>query len=183
MTKRDFFIISLKIIGIYFLIDSIIYLPQSISYLLDIGNFSTIYLPIIITVLSEILLIGLYLGLIFNAPTIVDFLKLSKGFQEDYIYLEKLNVAGIAKVSLAILGLAIFINTLPEFIRMLLYSYKSVNMNMTDDIDSFNWILIGLKLVLAFFLFTNYQFIIKLAKLDEGYEEEGSEQSQNSTEE
>lgn len=118
MKVKDFFILMVKLFGLYSLILSVItFLPQLISILrfgfdsievglLSIGAFLTTFF---ITYLF-----------IRKANTIVSFLKIEKGFSSDEISFADFKEDTIIKVAFIILGGYLFINNLPYFIRQML---------------------------------------------------------------
>jgi len=82
MTKKDFFILIIKIFGLFSVVSSLFsILPSNISFaLMDFGFFSLIWIAVVLVVI-----IGLFVLLIFKAEKVVKLLKLDKGFDEDRI--------------------------------------------------------------------------------------------------
>ena len=82
MLKKDFFIILIKLFGLYFLITSVFsILPLAISYL----TFEFDVYSIAMFILSVVIVIGFVFLLLFKSNFVVEKLKLEDGFSEDRI--------------------------------------------------------------------------------------------------
>ena len=81
MTKRDFFIVIIKLFGLYALVTSAFTILPSTTTLLTSVDFTSI----VILCLILVVLVGLFVFLVFKSDKIVDLLKLDKGFDEDRI--------------------------------------------------------------------------------------------------
>jgi len=163
MTKRDFFILLIKVFGLYSGINALfLTLPQNISFVLyEIELISIIYLLIIVSVV-----IGLFILLIFKSHYIVKWLKLENGFEEDRIELGNLKMIEIVKVATLIIGGSLIIQNIPLFLNLTYHAVFSNihSQNMTFD-TKWNWIISGLNIVLGYLLITNINFIIRILKL------------------
>jgi len=113
MTKRDFFILIIKLFGLMTIVTSLFsVLPSNISLILmDIDAFSLIWIAA-----TVIILIGLFVLLVFKADKVVGLLKLDKGFDEEKIELGSLNSTDIIKIGTFIIGGLLIIDSIPAFL-------------------------------------------------------------------
>lgn len=157
MTKRDFFILIIKLFGLFSLITSLFsILPSSISFAL--WEFD-IFTAIGVIILS-VLIVVLFVLLITKADKVVTILKLSEKFDDDKIEIGNLNPINIVKLAIITIGGLLIINNIPEVLIHTLFAFKDDHSGMTyDTIDKFNWAVSGIKLILGFLLMTNYNSI------------------------
>ena len=101
MTKKDFFRIIIKLFGLYWLISSFFSMGQ-IAYFATTSNSN--WFGLIYSVVVLFVLIFLFFALIFKADTIIDKLKLDKGFDEDRIEFQNFNVENILILAIVIIG-------------------------------------------------------------------------------
>lgn len=122
MTKRDFFIIIIKLFGLYALITTVFGIAPSIIAISQIGfDASTcIYALISITLLSLLLIYILN-----QSDKIVTFLKLEKGFDSDYIKIESLDKKSIIQLGLIIIGGIVFIENIPSLLTTIFLYVQS----------------------------------------------------------
>ncbi len=79
MTKKDLFILIIKLFGLYFLIATLFTtLPSNLSIIAMQPG----WLTIILVLANALVLIGLFILLIFNASKVAGFLKLIKDLIE-----------------------------------------------------------------------------------------------------
>lgn len=167
MTKRDLFIILIKLIGTVGFITSVVSFPFSViqTMIIDFDYFSEYFLP---QFGLQIVLLLAYLLFIFKANNIVDMLRLDQGFEEDYIYVEELNVAGIAKLSIIISGFLMLANNLPEFIQIVLSNFSDQNATFNaSESEKLGLVGSGLKLLISYLMIAQYHRIIQILKLEE----------------
>ncbi len=95
MTKRDFFILIIKLFGLFSVVTSLFTsLPSHFSFaLMDIDAFSLIWIG-----LTAIVVVGLFILLIFKSDKVVDLLRLDKGFEDDSIAFGNLSSIEIVKI-------------------------------------------------------------------------------------
>lgn len=169
MTKKDFFILLIKIFGLFSLITNLFsVLPGNISFaFVDLGPMSIIW--IILAVGS---IIGLFVLLVFKAEKIVILLKLEKGFDEDRINLGNLNPSEIIKVATFIIGGMLFLHNIPVFLSNILYAFKRVSIGILNEPkDNFNLVVSGINLVLGYLLLTNYSLVSRFFETKKTEEE------------
>lgn len=168
MTKKDFFILAIKLIGLFSLITSVFsIIPNNIYYaLMDVDILSILWI-----MMSAVVIGGLFVLLVFNADKVVRALKLDKGFDDHRIELGSLTSADIIKIAAFILGGLLFINNIPAFLSHALFAFKGKNMGIeyTTD-DTFAWSVCTINLIVGYLLSTNYDFVAK--KLNKQPEDE-----------
>ena len=170
MTKKDFFVLIIKLFGLYSIITSIFsVLPNNIAFALsDIGAFGIIWIILVV-----IIVLGLFVLLIFKSEKIVKLLKLENGFDDDKINLDKLTASEIVKVATIIIGGLLIIDNLPIFLSNTFFQFKNNLNGLIDNGNSkFYWAVSAIKIVLGFILVTNYKHIANLLKVEKSKEVE-----------
>ena len=163
MTKRDFFILIIKLFGLFSIITSLFsVLPGNISFaLMDIDLFSVSWILVVM-----VIIIGLFVLLIFKSDKVVEFLKLDKGFDDERIEIGNLNTDSIVNLAVIIIGGLLILDNIPEFLSHTLYAFKGdiIGINY-DTMDKFNWTVNGINLLLGFLLLTNYNTVSKVLRI------------------
>jgi len=162
MTKKDFFIVIIKLFGLASIITSLFStIPNNISFaLMDIDLFSLFWIFI-----AVIVLFGLFILLVFKADKVVELLKLDRGFDDNRIELGNLNSADVVKLGSFIIGGLLIINNIPTFLSHTLFAFKGgvEIMGMSYDLNNkFYWMVSGLNIILGYLLVTRYSSIAKL---------------------
>ena len=122
MTKRDFFILIIKIFGLYSIITSLFsVLPNNISFVIQ--NIEII--GIIWLLATALIIIGLFYLLLSKADKISKLLKLENGFDEDRIDFNGLKSLDIIKFVVLIIGGLLFVENIPTFLSHTLFAFKS----------------------------------------------------------
>lgn len=117
MTKKDFFILAIKLFGLMSIVTSFFSgILNNISYAL----FKVDTLAIIWIGAAIVISIGLFVLLVFKADKIVSLLKLEEGFDDEKIELGNLNSSEILKVGTFIIGGLLFIHNIPIFLSHIL---------------------------------------------------------------
>lgn len=112
--------------------------------------------------------VTLFIVLIFYANTIVDLLKLEKGFQEDRIDLGNLKASDIIKIGTFIIGGPMMINGISELLYILITSFRSeVSMYMEPQSTDPIWIYYVIQVVLGYLFITQYHTIAKILNQNE----------------
>jgi hypothetical protein len=153
MTKRDLFILALKLFGVFSIISGIFTtLPGNASIILT--NFDLISIILIVGIL--VVYIGLFVLLILKGGYLVDKLRLPKGFDEERIDLGNLDSPAIIKVSLMIIGGLLFINNIPTFLSYLVYSFKAEQIGITSNNDFlFKLGVSAINIIIGYLIFAN----------------------------
>ncbi|MBZ0246196.1 MAG: hypothetical protein K8H85_09640 [Cyclobacteriaceae bacterium] len=152
MVIRDFFILLIKLFGLFSLIKGLSLLSISL------GRFDIIVLMSVI--IGAGVIVGLFWLLISRADKLVDFLKLENGFSEKRIELGNVKPSDIIKLGTFIIGGLLVINNIPEFLSNAYWAFKG---NISgDEFISSNRIKLtvsGLNILLGYLLATNYAFV------------------------
>lgn len=160
MTKKDFFILLVKIFGLFSVVTNLFsVLPSSISFVsMDFGVFGIFWIIFVIT-----LVISLFILLIYKSDKVVSLLKLEKGFDDDRIDFGNLKSTDIIKIGTFIIGGLVIINTIPIFLNHTLFAFKENIVGETyNPNDKFDWLMSCFKLIIGYLLITNLEFVAKL---------------------
>ncbi|GEC79531.1 hypothetical protein [Flavobacterium aquatile] len=157
MTKRDLFRVLIKIFGLYSgILTLFTVIPNNISNL--VYQLDTI---IILIILSTILIpTGLFLLLIFKTDTIINFLKLDKGFDDEQIQIENLKNESILKLSIIIIGSFLILDYIPGLLFDIVNAFKykgSAAPIEGTSVDYFGITIGIINIVLGYLLLTNYK--------------------------
>ena len=162
MTKSDFFILIIKVFGLFSVVTSLFsVLPSNISFaMMDIDALSILWIVVAIVVV-----VGLFVVLIFKADKVVRLLKLDKGFDDEKIEIGNLKQTEIIKIGTFIIGGLLFLDNIPAFLSHSLFAFKTDIIGLEyNSQDKFNWAISGLNLIIGFLLLTNYDFVAKMLK-------------------
>lgn len=160
MTKRDFFVLIIKLFGLTCIITSLFsVIPSNIGFaIVNMDVFSVVWI-----IFAIIFTIGLFTLLVFKADKVVHLLKLDKGFDDDRIELGKFSAADVVKIGAFIIGGELILYNIPGFLSHTLFAFKgSVAGHSYDAEDNFNWVVSGVKLIVGYLLLTNYKYVAKL---------------------
>lgn len=160
MTKKDFFILIIKLFGLYSVISSLFsVLPANISFLLmDLDMYGLAWIIGITTIV-----LGLFVLLIFKSENIVKLLKLENGFDTDNIDLNNLKTSDLIKLSVFIIGGLLILNNIPSFISHSIFAFRGekAGFNMTPR-DNIYWATSAISIITGYILLTNYSAISDL---------------------
>ncbi len=116
-----------------------------------------------------LLAVGLYVLLIRKTDTILNWLKIDNGFDDDRIEIGNFNGLGIVKLALIIIGGFLIIDYLASFLNYTYLAFKKeVSPNGLNpmesygsfgELDYFQWVISGINLILGFIILTNYNRI------------------------
>jgi|AVFP01.1.fsa_nt_gi hypothetical protein len=154
MTKRDFFILIIKMFGLYWFIASVL-------TLLPGSTVNASYYPGIVAimwiVLNFIVNLGLLYLLLYKADKVADTLRLWKGFDDDQIIIGDLKGSQIIKLGIIIIGGLLIIQNLPTFLSHSLIAYQGNFMGVEYREDEKFYLLVaGLNVLLGIFLLSGY---------------------------
>src|SRR5690554_4793951 len=101
MTKRDFFILLIKVFGLFTLITSVFSgIPSSVTLaLMGVDFVSILWIMLAATAVG-----GLFVVLVFKADRVVQVLRLDRGFDDDRIELGNLKPADVVRIAAFIFG-------------------------------------------------------------------------------
>jgi len=167
MTKKDFFIILVKLFGLYLIINVLFLssIPNSLVYIFNDFN----YIIFLGTVASLGLIFTILLLLLYKTDKIVLLLKLDKGFDDDRIDFGNIKIDAIVKLVVLVLSGLIIIDNIVPFLTYTLFAFKSAAPKAFDappDLFSFNrfhdyfdWAVTGISLLVGYLIFTNFRSI------------------------
>lgn len=159
MTIRDFFILLIKIFGLFMLLSTVFStLPGVLPYL----SISPFWKIIASTLAMLALMIGLYYLLIKKAGWLVDVLQLTKGFDEDRIALGNPNKLRVIQLAILLIGGTLWVIHVPSIIfRLLAVFQQTVNQyqfNPSNAGGSLTQLATNMiAILIGYLLFTNSQ--------------------------
>lgn len=162
MTKRDFFILAIKLFGLMSVVTTLFSgILGNISFaLMDPSVFTWVWM-----VIAVLMVIGLFILLIFKADKIVGLLKLEKGFDDERIELGNLASSDIVKIGSFIIGGILVIENIPVFLSHTFYSFKdSVVGEIYNSSDKYQWLASAIKIIVGYLLLTNFSFVASLLR-------------------
>src|SRR5690554_3443535 len=121
MTKRDFFILLIKLFGLISIVTTLTsVIPGNMVFVsISPDPFTVSWVIVVILVV-----IGLFSFLVFKAEVLVDLLKLDRGFDDDRIDLGNLGASDVVKLGAFIVGGLLILNNIPAFLSHTLFSFK-----------------------------------------------------------
>jgi hypothetical protein len=157
MTKRDFFILLIKLFGLHSIVISIFsVLPNNIAF-----AFQQVDIVVIIwTIVVIAIIVGLFWLLVFEADKVVDLMKLGKGFTDDRIDLGNIKSSDIIKTGTFIIGGLMIVDHIPGLLSQIFWAFKGdiVGQEFTSK-DKFNLTVSGLNVLMGYLLVTNLNFV------------------------
>ena len=166
MTKRDFFILIIKLFGLAAVITTLFSVMPGycITAFRDADTLVLLWL-----VGTVVILVCLFYLLIFKADVFVRILKLDKGFDDDRIELGNLSAADVIKIGTFIIGGLLILNNIFPFLSHSFYGFKHSIAGINQGLfNKFLWIESGFNMLLGFLLATNYAFVARLLNTPTG---------------
>lgn len=166
MSKRDFFILTIKLFGLSSVVTTFFsVIPANLSYVLM--DIDLIAIGWIMTVV--IVVVGLFVVLVFKADKVVERLKLDKGFDDNRIELGNLKSDDIIKIGTFILGGLMIIDNIPGFLSHVLFAFRAENLGIEHGAEEkFSWVVTAVNLIVGYLLVTNYGFVADKMKSKSG---------------
>lgn len=169
MTPKTFFILILKVLGIFIFLNSLIYIPQLIEVLRSFSDLinSEFNLGIFFLSILLLLLIACYFYLlyvfVFKTDWIVEKYSLDKHIPEEKIDFT-LHRSSLLSIALIVIGGVVFINSFPEFcLEIYTYLGRHQYYQFLGDNPTVGWILFyGIKTFFSILLVTNTRFFVNL---------------------
>ena len=163
MTPRNLFNIIIKVIGIFFIKGIFISFTEMVSFIpyLTMSNHKT---DSLFTYLSYLLLIVIYglisFFLIFRTESIIDKLKLDKGFDQETILIN-LHRSTILSISLIVLGGILLADEIPHLCQQIIafIQQKRYSNGMLDPSIAYV-VLASVKIIIALILITCQRQIV-----------------------
>ena len=149
MTPRSLFIIILRIIGVYVLVNLFSAVPPVTAAWVMGGGFGGLQL-VFITLLSILAILAVCYALIFRADSIIDRFALDQGFPETEIYVS-LNEKACVLIALFLVGGLVLINEVPNLMQQVYAVIDPVPYSMMGEAEiSWRPVLLPLvKIILA----------------------------------
>ncbi len=162
MTKRDLFILTIKLFGLQAIGISLFSVLPSILTV----TFRQFDVVVIIWTIILISLVGLICwSLIYEADKIVDLLRLSKGFTDDRVELGNIKPRDIIKIGTFIIGGLMVVSNIPELLGLTFWTFMD-----DDDFGSkekYSLTVRGLEIIVGYLLITNVSFFAGLLNKEE----------------
>lgn len=170
MSKRDFFILAIKLIGLYLVLHTIFtFIPNSLLYM-TAGSDMFILILIIATSLLSLVL---WLMMVYYAGDILDFFKIDRGFEEERIEFSGMDAFDVMRIGIFVIGGLMLTSKIPDFIGQIVVTFRSSNggepLHFTEN---FYLVSYGIQVLMGFFLITNYEMVAKLLFSREEKDEE-----------
>lgn len=170
MTIRAFWILLIKVIGIWFLFESLSVLGEFITTMLSFLEEPDIIITwIILTLITILLYFGALLLFVFRAEWLVNVLKLEKGIKEERIELSS-NQEQLLRLATIIIGGLLIILSFPDFCREL-FHFMQFKVILRESPSLVPLVFLIVKTIIGFLMMTNgdriARFIDKKSKMDE----------------
>ena len=169
MTKKDFFRLIIKILGLYSLITTIFsFFPNNLKILFRIND----TLEILLILLNLIILLSLFWFIINNTDKVINWFKLDRGYDDEIIDLNNFNNASILKLSVIIIGGLLLIQNIPLFIAFTIFNYRAifshnVDMNMiirSEMLGYMKWTIYLINIIIGYLMIRYNDSIPRLIK-------------------
>jgi hypothetical protein len=165
MTPRSLFNVILKVFGLFFIKDFLALIPQLVASLLFVTKpdaFSESILSLVITLLIVSIYVFVTYYLIFRTETIIDKLKLDKGFDQDTIPLN-IHRSTILSISIIIIGGYIVADEIPNLCRQLFAYYQEKRMTYRQTNPKLQYsVLSAAKIMIGFLLIGEQRKIVNV---------------------
>jgi hypothetical protein len=169
MTKRDFFIIIIRLFGVYLLSTVFSSLIGTVW-----GLMATLTTDQIVWMMTSLFLIlALFVALIFYPEHVVDLLRLDRGFDDLRIEFGSVQRAQLLGVAVLILGGMLFVNNLPYLLNNLFNKLTSVTIQdiHVSVYERYSWVVPAISLMVGYLLIINQHkignWLARQSKLDD----------------
>ena len=127
MTPRNLFNIILKVLGIFFLRDFLVSLPQLLSLISIWINYSGdgMISPVIATIISVLAYAYIAYMLILRTEVVIDKLNLLNGFKDEILPLN-LHRSVVLNISIIVVGLLLVIQSIPGIIHQVILYFERI---------------------------------------------------------
>ncbi|HTD99263.1 MAG TPA: hypothetical protein VK668_08235 [Mucilaginibacter sp.] len=169
MTPRSFWIILIRIIGIYIIFQSLYLIVPFVTGVFYIVKSDT-ESSFMESVLGLIIVAGLYFLVIryciFRTESIIDKLQLDKGFTEEKFGI-KIHRSTVLKIAIIVIGASMIMDALPMFCK---YVYTYFQLNGTNksftDYPASGWLVFYfVKLFIGLFMMTSSRLVVNFIEL------------------
>ncbi|MDX8568073.1 hypothetical protein OZ668_08760 [Elizabethkingia sp. HX XZB] len=155
MTYKDFFRVLIKIVGLYFFIQTLFsFLPSQISIAFLNSDSLEAVGAIVYTTLIIIICFGILYFLIKNPDKVIDLFKLDKNFDNNSINIQNLSSKSLITTGIFIIGGYLVISNITSFIASAYYKIKldHSSIPLPDMNNSFTILNSALNVILGFIL-------------------------------
>lgn len=160
MTIKTFWLIFLKILGIYLVMSSITVIPEFIFSLFSANQTDSSFnlLSGIGILISTVLIYLFILNIFVYRPSwLINKLSLEKGFEEERIDLN-IQYPAILNIAIIVIGGLMFVDALPELCKQIFDFFQQKNVFREDP--NVNWLFVYLaKTILGYLLTTKSKAI------------------------
>lgn len=168
MPIRTLFMIILKVLGLFFLRDFLVVIPQLLSVFSMYINFGSEGLSPIVAVLLSISAYG-YVAfmLIFRTVWVIDNLNLDKGFEVDAVRFN-MHRSTVLSICIIVVGAIMFINAIPPLIKYIIEYYQSSRDDLFNPRPRFDWLYIfihSLQVIIGLLLMGHQRQIVSFIEL------------------
>ena len=164
MTPRSFFLILLKVLGIYLILASLTVLAQSLStlYFMTTNGDGDI-MGLVWGIGLLLIAVGIYFLIlrffVFKPEIVIDKLRLDKGFTEEKFELN-IHRSTVLKIAIIVIGGLILVETLPSLCRYII-SYAQVQSVRFIENPNAGWLIFYIvKSLIGLYLLTNSRVIV-----------------------
>ena len=149
----------IKLFGLYSAVTTIFsVLPNNIMF--SLGHFDVTVA--VWVVFALVVTVGLFWLLTFKADSLVDLLKLDKGFTDDRIDFGSIKTEDIIQTGTFIIGGFLLIENVPGLLSHLFWAFKGEIAGVEFNLKAkFNLTVSILNVLLGYLLFANYDFFAK----------------------
>lgn len=153
MTKRDLFIIVIKLFGlqalVHFIFSSLPQMLATTSLWVNGSDWSEV-IPYLFFALIDI---GLFVLLIAMAPKVVSILKLGKGYDDDRVDFGQMRSADVARLGLFIVGGLLFVESASRFVSSSWFAFKAQHVGQAYDWkENIAWASSGSNVIVGYLL-------------------------------
>lgn len=168
MTPRSLFNIILKILGIFFIKDFIALIPQFITFALYFVEPDTVSMGAwsVVFTLATLIAYGIIAHyLIFRTDSIIDKLKLDKGFSEQTLSLN-IHRSSILSISIIVIGGILVADEVPNFCKLVFSYFEAKRFtHLQINPSTVYLIMSSVKLIIGVVLTTGQRQIVNLIEL------------------
>ena len=164
MTKKDFFRVLIKLLGLYWLLKIFNSLLTLFNYLFYQSSLAGAVGVVIVIIVSYLII----KFLILKPDVIIQLLNLDKGFDDERMDFKNFNIIGIIQLAIIFTGGYLFIINLPSFIKYTITAFQdAVSSDIGREINNnykMFWLVSTLKIGVGYLLIANYTSIGKYIK-------------------
>ena len=165
MTLRTFWIIFLRILGIWLILGGLTVIPNFIgvfSFSFFGNNADENLFTVLLIIAMLLLTVGIYFIVlwlfVYKTDWLIDKLKLDKGFGEDKIDLN-IQLKTVLTIASIVIGGLIFVDGFPEFCRQIFIFFQQKNV-FREDPNSGWLVFYFIKSLIGYLLMTNSNLVI-----------------------